>query len=62
MDSEVQLEFHRQMKVMRRGNEINPNKYRKTSPGPPITATGIYAGFDTSIYPGDAAMLAWINP
>jgi len=94
MDSEVQLEFHRQMKVMRRGNEISPNKYRKqeerphqritrfaplfgltlvalsacsqatdmTSPDPPVTAAGIYAGFDTSIYPGDAAMLAWINP
>lgn len=76
---------------MRRGNEINPNKYRKqeerrhitrftslsgltlvaltacsqatdvTSPDPPVTATGIYAGFDTSIYPGDAAMLAWIK-
>jgi hypothetical protein len=29
MDSEVQLEFHRQMKVMRRGNEIYPNKSRK---------------------------------
>lgn len=91
MDSEVQLEFHRQMKVIRKGSQINPNKYRKqegrqrlsrfaaifsltlttlaacsdttgpTNPDLPA-ATGTYAGFDTSIYPGDIAMQTWLKP
>lgn len=29
---------------------------------PKKTDTGIYQGFDTSIYPGDATMSAWMNP
>src|SRR5215213_3210454 len=29
IDSEVKLELHRQAKVMRRGNNYSPNKYRK---------------------------------
>ena len=32
-----------------------------TSPDGPVTAT-VYAGFDTSIYPGDAALQSWLKP